>query len=71
MHINENFSLQDENEMRKYWDTHTQSEYAVIDVVKSATTLNYIIPLNCEIDRGMADEYHYYCIIQKEMKCVN
>jgi hypothetical protein len=45
--------------------------HAVIDVVKSATQDHYIIPLNREIDRGMADEHHYYCIIQKEMKRVN
>jgi hypothetical protein len=71
MRINENFSFQDENEMWKYWNTHTPSDYAVIDVVKSATQHNYIIPLNREIDQGMADEHHYYCIIQKEMKRVN
>jgi hypothetical protein len=41
--------------MWEYWNTHTPSEYAVIDVVKSATQHNYIIPLNPEIDQGMAD----------------
>jgi hypothetical protein len=71
MRINENFSFDDENEMWKYWNTHTTSEYAVIDVVKSATKHNYIIPLNHEISQGMAYEYHYYCIIQKGMKRVN
>jgi hypothetical protein len=71
MRINENFSSEDENEMWKYWNTHTPNEYAVIDVVKSATQHNYIIPLNREFDRDMADEHHYYYIIQKEIKCVN
>jgi hypothetical protein len=35
------------------------------------TQHNYIIPLDREIDRGMAHENHFYCIIQNEMKRVN